>query len=223
MNRSFKDRLAALEQLEREREAERAVEEQARRVWTAEDADVLSDDEVLAAVWWGLRQEIRVREDGAICPTDALLAVEDGVFRLGPCYWRHPDFWRRVAERATAVCPACDLVVVPLTAAEIRESIARLERGDLVVRSLDAARRLYGSMVRPSHVHTIAAATPDAQSLHTQLWYALDTVSHQRTRTCPGGTVIETADELHTMLDALTTAMTQTERSELRFLFKPDN
>ncbi|HEY3228204.1 MAG TPA: hypothetical protein VGJ87_03230 [Roseiflexaceae bacterium] len=115
----FADRLAELERLEA---AAHQVEDD--RPLDETDADELDDDEVLEEATYGL---------GA---GRALTCWNEGRFRTT---FTNPAlgffYWRRIAERALALCDARGIVLFPMTPEEICAAIDMVERGVLQIRS----------------------------------------------------------------------------------------
>jgi len=184
MNRSFKDRLEALEALEQAAEAEQAASEQ---VVDETDADALDDDDLLAETWWGLlfsddppaRPPLSFRGPG-------ILAVAR--------YW-HPRgcpaerYWARVADRAGALCRDRGLVLFPLVREDAASALALLDSGVLICRPFSPMEwRSHHTTVRVPHNH-------ETYALSFRLAEALDQVVAQT-----GQSHIETADELRAAL-----------------------
>lgn len=134
MQRSFKDRLAALEALEAAREAAEAAE---APPLTAADADALDDDEVLDEACWGW--------SAGWLSIWSMACLENRIGVHATLVQDSPDYWHRVAARAEVLRRG--RVLIPATPEQLVELIRQLDAGDLFVRSFEPARdvRQYGN------------------------------------------------------------------------------
>jgi hypothetical protein len=169
MQKSFKDRLAALEALEAAAEAEHIATGQ---VFDETDADALDDDELLAEAACGLAQWSTFTN---------ILSFGGG--KLSTARYWHPQgcaeerYWTRICERAAALCREQDIVIFPLVREDAIAALALVDAG------LMTCRPLYD---RCWHSHFTTICVPhtgglmsDAHRVRDRLAHALDQAQAQ--------------------------------------------